>query len=563
MDEGTLSRRNCKKKSLSHHSSQSEIFEQNQTHRTTVPTRIMETTTTTEHSSLNKKILIVGGGPSGAATAKAMGDRGYKNIHLYEAYPHPKTLSKTSSKSYVIALNLRGQNGIRASTGIDLIAEASDPSNTIRGVVSYDMARHNTNRKNNQTSARCRNHKDTPSLIIPRKALTERLLEAAEKSGVTVHYRHRLQDVDFDGKVATFTDSSGAIVKVDYDLLLGADGCNSRVRKSMSDNQTSLKDFSVRTEEDSMEYQVVVLPRNPFETSHPNGTVHTWNNPEFNAICLGFPIQPTKDNKHQSLLLAMVFPEGNLESFGKAEDGYRAPLQKLLPDLFDKNNNSNNTDAEENLRIVEEQLRANQIANGGLCVWSSSLGQAVTDPITGQTTSGVIILGDAAHGMWPSLGQGANCALESIEVFVNCLDDMLSSADTPTNKTVNNNSWIAGLIQAYNDARLDDARAAVDLTYGGIGARKSRGRQNAPITFKLQVAGMMVLHKLTLGVVPMPALLQVLLGSNNVSYQKLKKFNFCYEKYICLGALAIFTTLIAAWRNVLPVSFSGIAGSDL
>jgi len=74
---------------------------------------------------------------------------------------------------------------------------------------------------------------------------------------------------------------------------------------------------------------------------------------------------------------------------------------------------------------------------------------------------------------------------------------------------------------------------------------------------------MMVLHKLTLGVVPMPALLQVLLGSNNVSYQKLKKFNFCYEKYICLGALAIFTTLIAAWRNVLPVSFSGIAGPDL
>jgi len=520
--------------------------------------------TTKEHPSLDKKILIVGGGPSGAATAKALGDRGFSNVHLYEAYPHPKNLSKTSSKAYVIAINSRGQNGIRASTGIDLVQEASDPSNKTRGVVSHDMARHNTNKKN-QTSARCRNHEGNPSLIIPRKALAERLLEAAEESGATIHYRHRLQDVDFDRKVATFADGGGTDVKVGYDLLLGADGSNSRVRGIMSDNQTSLKDFSVRTEEDSMEYQVAVLPRNPFEASHPNGTAHVWNNAELNAICLGFPLQPTEDNEHQSLLLAVVFPEGKLGSFSQTKDGYRPPLAKLLPDLFDENNdNDNNSDAEENFRIVEEQLRANQIANGGLCVWSSSLGQAVVDPKTRETTSGVILLGDAAHGMWPSLGQGANCALESVAVFAKCLDAVLSSAGGPNGEAATDRSWIASLVRAYNDARLEDARAAVDLTYGGIGARESRGRQNAPITFKLQVAGMMVLHKLTLGVVPMPALMQLLLGSKDVSYQKLKKFNFCYEKYICLGALAIATTLIVVWRNnVLPFPTARIAGADL
>merc|ERR1712106_219140 len=122
----------------------------------------------------------------------------------------------------------------------------------------------------------------------------------------------------------------------------------------------------------------------------------------------------------------------------------------------------------------------------------------------------------------------------------------MGSADSPNDKTVTDESWIASLVQAYNDTRLEDAQAAVDLTYGGIGARESRGRQNAPITFKLQIAGMMVLHKLTLGVVPMPALIQLLMGSK-VSYQKLKKFNFCYEKYICLGALAVTATMIVVW----------------
>jgi len=28
--------------------------------------------------------------------------------------------------------------------------------------------------------------------------------------------------------------------------------------------------------------------------------------------------------------------------------------------------------------------------------------------------SGVVLMGDAGHGMWPTLGQGCNAALESV-----------------------------------------------------------------------------------------------------------------------------------------------------
>mmetsp|Transcript_4691 Transcript_4691/g.5433 ORF Transcript_4691/g.5433 Transcript_4691/m.5433 type:complete len:478 (-) Transcript_4691:272-1705(-) len=443
-------------------------------------------------SSIRKKVVIVGGGPAGAAAAKAMADRGYQ-VDLFEAYPNPSLLSNTSSKAYVIALSPRGQKGIQDATGIDPV------TNVPGAIVSTSLARHGKKKAN------IMNH--LPSLIVTRKALTQYLLDAAKASGVSIHFQQRLEEIDFEKRCATFVASSSdcdpdstttsnrtgkkTTQVVEYDLLIGADGSNSKVRNLMASN---LKEFTARTEEDSMEYQVVVLPKSPHpsEVDFPGGTVHTWNNKGMNAICLGLPVS------HGTMLL-IVFPKGELASFRTS--GYRSALEALLPDVV-----------ESSYPEIEKQLRENQIASGGLCVWSSHLG-----------LDGVILLGDSGHGMWPSLGQGANCALESVAVFTQCLDDL--PADSA--------SWINELLQRFQDARSIDATAAVDLTYGGIGARKSRGRQNAPLSFKLQIVGIMLLNKLSFGIVPKPALLQLMSGSM-IPYSKALKHTFYYEKYLCL-----------------------------
>ena len=457
-------------------------------------------------SSTRKKVVIVGGGPAGAAAAKAMADRGYQ-VDLFEAYPNPSLLSNTSSKAYVIALSPRGQKGIQDATGIDPV------TNVPGAIVSTTMARHG------KKKARIIKHDATPSLIVTRKALTQYLLDAAKASGVDIHFQQRLEEIDFEKRCATFVASSSdcdpdstttsnrtgkkTTQVVEYDLLIGADGSNSKVRNLMASN---LKEFTVRTEEDSMEYQVVVLPPKslfPSEVDFPEGTMHAWNNKEYNAICLGLPVL-------KGTMLAIVFPAGKLASFRTS--GYRPVLEALLPDVV-----------ESSYPEIEKQLRENQIGSGGLCVWSSHLG-----------LNGVVLLGDSGHGMWPSLGQGANCALESVAVFTQCLDDL--PADSA--------SWTNELLQRFQDARSIDAKAAVDLTYGGIGTRKARGRQNAPLSFKLQIAGMMLLNKLSFGIIPKPALLQILSGSM-ISYSKAYKYNFYYEKYMCLIiTAAVFIPLI-------------------
>jgi kynurenine 3-monooxygenase len=441
-------------------------------------------------------VVVVGGGPAGSATAKSLADKGLYDVQLFEAYPHPEKINKNAPKAYVIALGARGQRGIQSTTGVN-------PNEIPNSIISKNIARHPSGKVLDRPC---------PSLIIPRKVLAGHMLDKAEKAGVSINYEQRLVDINFEKRVARFqSKKTGVATEVQYDLLVGADGSKSRVRSLLSEAKTG--DFSVvRTEEDSMEYQVVVLPSSPFPEL-PEDAVHSWNDKKYNAICLAFPLVGG------GLLFAIVYPEGKLSEFkkGHAADGkgYDDALLSLLPDL-----------SESSRTEIIQQLSVGEVANGGTCVWTSSLG---------SPKHGVVLVGDSGHGMWPSLGQGGNCALESAAIFCQTVHDLADTLDS--------SSWSTTVVREFNARRHEDAIAAVDLTYGGIGARKSRGRGNAPLSFKLQMGGMMLLNKLTMGVVPKPALLRLMMG-DNLPYSTARRYNFYYEKLICVGAV---TVPVLAW----------------
>jgi len=318
---------------------------------------------------------------------------------------------------------------------------------------------------------------------------------------------------------------------VAYDLLIGCDGSNSKVRTLMD---TKLKDFQVlRSETDTMEYQVVTLPSHPFPDL-PKEAMHAWNNKAYNSIAISYPlVSSSSTDDDGGMIFGIVFPEGKFDEFRKkhsesnGDDGkegsYDDALSKLLSDLD-----------EATLNEIKDQLFKGTPANGGTCVWNSSLG---------NPEHGVVLVGDSGHGMWPSLGQGANCALESVAIFCRTCKNIISSSSAASPQKL-----ASAIIQQFDEKRLDDAHAAVDLTFGGIGSTKSRGQKNAPLSYKLQIMGMMLLHKITVGIVPKPALFRLMTGEV-VSYSTAKLYNFYYEKIICVSALVALSLPVLAWYH--------------
>ncbi len=74
----------------------------------------------------------------------------------------------------------------------------------------------------------------TTQHIVHRLQLAMHLIAAAEEAypgQITYHFDHSLDRVDFDQQQASFTRQNGQhIGSFSYDLLIGADGANSRVR---------------------------------------------------------------------------------------------------------------------------------------------------------------------------------------------------------------------------------------------------------------------------------------------------------------------------------------------
>merc|ERR1712003_8103 len=224
-----------------------------------------------------------------------------------------------------------------------------------------------------------------------------------------------------------------------------------------------------------------------------------------------------------SMILPIVFPEGKLAKF-KKDDSYEEPLKHLFSDLSDEIRNN----------VIAKQLRAGESSNGGLCVWCTSMG---------SPKHSVILLGDSAHGMWPSLGQGANCALETVAVFIDTLDGISNENNVEMDYKRSNNIKWSKLIEKFNLRRHRDVIAAVDLTYGGIGKRESRGRQNTSLSYKLQILIMMLLSVFTGGIVPKPALFRLMEGSDKVSYSKIRSYHFYYERIAVLNVLVVISAI--------------------
>ena len=356
-------------------------------------------------------IVIIGAGPAGLLLAHYLLKRGNYCVNIYERRPDPRAKDVSTDRTFPISLQERGRKAIRAISGLEEAIAAE--STFCHGTIIY--------RKNRQSR---KIHRKNGILSIDRNRLVEILLqqltETYKSEQLKITFDCQYTQVDGKAKIVTLLPEGGESFQVNYDLLVGADGARSQVREYLAQEE------GLECEQNyiSDAYKSVFLSRiNPQQNLELEGNkIHTWN----------------LDNKTRMLLV---------------------PLQK------DRLNGVIIFDAESNpvdsLSTKEEVLQFFQ-DNFPTFAQLMSVEEAddfVNRPVARVLTvrcqrfhhgDSILLIGDAAHAVSPSIGQGCNSSLEDVWVLGNLLQEY-------------GDDW-GKILPLFSEQRVPDAHALRELS---------------------------------------------------------------------------------------------------
>lgn len=387
-----------------------------------------------------RRAVVVGTGPAGVLAATYLAKRNF-HVDVFDKTTKEVGASKeviVGTRSYNIVLSRRALEALEG-------AEVTLPPPlvlTIKGFTSY------------LTGSKPRSFSGSPwSRSINRGVLVGALVEscaAAHGDRVSFHFGHELQHLDLARQLATFHTTSGEILEKHYDLLVAADGVHSRAREMMA---AQIPGFTYSSEPDIMSFKAIEAPQllevDPQAGERMVSFSHRGDasNPQSSLICVPAATGPP--------CAIYIRPPEVFERL-KTPGDYAAELRRAFPSF-----------SEAQCDVMGAALSSKPVSVGGWNVRCSAL-----------HGPHAVLLGDAAHGMVPSLGQGANAALEDCAV----LGAVLDSHD------------LSAVPEAYTSARHADALAAVHISEAGLGARDARTGVMRT-SFLIQMMVNVMLHK--------------------------------------------------------------------
>lgn len=355
-----------------------------------------------------KSITIAGAGPIGALLTIMLARKGYQ-VNLFESRPDSRTTNIYQGKSINIALSDRGWRALEAVGIDDMVRQGAIPM--------YCRMIHDSEGNISQQPY----GRDKQAIwSVSRSGINEQLIELAEQQpGVKVYFDHHLTRVNFDNATSTFSTQGNVQVHQHSELLFGADGAFSKVRRLAQELPGQRISYSL--DYMPLGYIELSIPANS-DGSHPleKHALHIWPRKDLMLIAL-----PNPDGSFTCTLFMDHQGDLSFESLSSEPQ-----IVQFFGQYF--------TDA---MALLDNPVK------DFMAKTASPLCLVHIYPWIINNKVGLV--GDAAHAMVPFYGQGMNCGFEDCRILSELVDNYHHDWDQ--------------ILPAYQDQRKPNCDAIIEL----------------------------------------------------------------------------------------------------
>ena len=321
-----------------------------------------------KNSSTRETITIAGAGPVGTLLAIILARHGH-SVNLFESRPDSRLKSIYQGKSINIALSDRGWLALEA-VGLDRLVKQ-------QAIAMHKRIMHAIE---GSLTEQAYGKESQAIWSVSRAGINEQLLDLAEQEPlISIKFDQRLVDVNFNNACASFLHEHN-IEKVSADILFGADGAYSKVRRLAQETPR----FSYSQSYMPQSYIELHIPANDDGSfKMAKDALHIWPRKKFMLIAL-----PNPDGSFTCTLFLDFQGEVSFSSLTQRDD---------VEQFFQ----ANFADA---MALLENPI------DEFMAKTANPLFLVKVDPWV--INEKVALIGDAAHAMVPFYGQGMNCGFE-------------------------------------------------------------------------------------------------------------------------------------------------------
>ena len=345
--------------------------------------------------------------------AAMLANRGHR-VRVYERRPDPRNMEAEGGRSINLALSHRG---LRALERIGLAEAVLATTVPMRGRLMHDTQGRTSLQPYGTES-------DQVIRSVSRSGLNRMLIDAAADAGADLVFDARCRDVDVATPALILDDGDGGRRRSEHDLIVGADGAFSAIRRRLQ----TRPGFDFEQSYLTHGYKELTMPATTEGgfAMDPNA-LHIWPRGGFMMIAL--------PNEDRSYTCTLFMPHNG-------ENSFAALAVAANPDVaLDSFFRANFGDALSLLPDLTAQYHENPV--GSLVTVRCSPWSAV---------GRVVLIGDAAHAVVPFYGQGMNASFEDCRL----LDEKLEGVDRP-------GEALSAALAGFWVSRKPDTDALADL----------------------------------------------------------------------------------------------------